>query len=191
MVTEYCTAYFKEIKKVLDGIDLKAMEKFVDLLLRAYRKDNRIFVMGNGGSASAASHFACDINKGACLPYIKKFKVISLSDNIAIITAYANDLSYSEVFVEQLKNHLEPEDLVIGISGSGNSANVLKAVDYANANNAVTVGITGFDGGRLAGKVFLSLNVGVRDMQKAEDIHLMLIHLVMQIIQKELEANKV
>lgn len=191
MVGEYSTKYFSEIKEVLDRIDLKAVEKVVGLLTKAYHGEDQIFVMGNGGSASAASHFACDINKGACQPFLKKFKVISLSDNIAMITAYANDLSYEDVFVEQMKNYLKARDVVIGISASGNSANVLKAVEYAKSQGATTVGLTGFDGGELGKKAEINLHVSVKDMQKAEDIHLMLIHLVMQLVQRELERKAV
>jgi len=119
MVGDFIAGYFSEIKEALDRIDTAAVERAVECLLGAYHNGNQIFVMGNGGSASAASHFACDINKGACRPYIKKFRVISLSDNIPLITAYANDLSYEDVFVEQMPRmmrcrYLPQEDLFAG-----------------------------------------------------------------------------
>lgn len=189
MVKEQSLKYFSEIKSVLDSLDISAIEKVVDLLYSTYSNGNYIFIMGNGGSASAASHFACDINKGVSHPFLKKYRVISLSDNIPLITAYANDISYEDVFIEQMKNYLEPGALVIGISGSGNSRNILKAIDYANENSAVTVGLTGFDGGVLAKKVSVNVNVGINDMQKCEDVHLMLIHLIMQVMQSKLRQK--
>lgn len=189
MVKAHSIKYFNEIKSVLDSIDLEVLEKVVNLISKAYYGDCHIFTMGNGGSASNASHFACDINKGVSTPDSRKFKVISLTDNIPLITAYANDLSYEDIFVEQMKNYLKAGDLVIGISGSGKSKNILNAIDYANINKATTIGISGYDGGLLAKKVHLSLNVKVNDMQKCEDVHLILIHIIMQILNRQLQGK--
>jgi D-sedoheptulose 7-phosphate isomerase len=144
--------------------------------------------MGNGGSASTASHLACDINKGCSIDREKKFKMICLNDSISTMLAYANDLSYEQIFVEQLRNFFDPGDVVIGISGSGNSANVLKAIEYANNNGGITVGLCGFSGGELYRIAQIALLVRVDDMQKVEDIHLVIAHMVMQQIMRRLDA---
>ena len=124
-------SYIERLKRVLDGFPHDRFERFIEAMMDAYDQEKRIFVMGNGGSASTASHLACDINKGVCSGLEKRFKVICLNDNIPTMLAYANDLSYEDVFLEQLKNFFMPGDLVIGISGSGNSKNVLRAIEYA------------------------------------------------------------
>ena len=142
--------------------------------------------MGNGGSASTASHFACDINKGVVNGLEKRFRVVCLSDNIPTILAYANDQAYDAIFVEQLANFLTKNDLVIGISGSGNSTNVINAIQYANENSAITIGLTGFNGGELAKVAHQSIIVPSDDMQKIEDMHLIMVHMVMQILNEKL-----
>jgi D-sedoheptulose 7-phosphate isomerase len=157
-------------------------------MMYAYNDEKQIFIMGNGGSGSTASHFTCDINKGCCLDMSKKFKVICLNDNIPTMLAYANDLSYEKVFVEQLKNYLQPGDLVIGISGSGNSENVLQAVSYARDMKAKTIGFSGFDGGRLAETVDIPLVASINDMQKVEDVHMIVVHMLMQYLYKALQS---
>ena len=135
--------YINGLKDVLDAFPHEDFERLISAMMDAYDQENQIFVMGNGGSGSTASHWVCDINKGCCLHLDKKFKMMSLNDNIATMLAYANDLSYEDVFAEQLKNFFEPGDMVIGISGSGNSGNVLKAIEYANENDGKTVGLCG------------------------------------------------
>jgi D-sedoheptulose 7-phosphate isomerase len=146
--------------------------------------------MGNGGSASTASHFACDINKGCCLDLPKKFKMICLNDNLPSIMALANDIDYRSVFVEQLKNFFESGDLVIGISGSGNSENVLNAVQYARQNGGTTVGFSGYSGGKLAEMVDTAFVARVDDMQKVEDLHMILVHMIMQAVYRALHDGK-
>jgi len=143
-------------------------------------------LFGNGGSGSTASHFACDINKGVSYGHDKRFKVICLNDNIPTMLAYANDSSYDDIFIEQLKNFLSPGDVVFGISGSGNSENVMRAIEYGNSNGAKTLGFTGFEGGRLGKAAGLSINIASDDMQKIEDIHLILTHMIMQAFCKSL-----
>jgi D-sedoheptulose 7-phosphate isomerase len=144
--------------------------------------------MGNGGSGSTASHVACDLNKGVSYGRQKRFRVISLNDNLPTLTAYANDVSYEDVFVEQLRNFLCPGDLVVGISGSGNSPNVLNAIAFANSLGAHTVGLCGFNGGKLAPMVKTPIIAPVHDMQKAEDVHLILLHAVMQVLCARLKG---
>jgi D-sedoheptulose 7-phosphate isomerase len=155
-----------------------------EAFLKAYNDEKHIFVMGNGGSASTASHLACDINKGVSFGQEKRFKVICLNDSVPTMLAYANDLSYEDVFLEQLKNFFRAGDVVMGISGSGNSKNVLKAVSYAARNGGKTVGLCGFQGGELATLADISLIVRSNDMQKIEDVHMIVVHMLMQALQK-------
>lgn len=176
--------YFNKLKVTIDKLDRKEIENFIQLLIQARNNDSTIFIMGNGGSAATASHFLCDIAKGMDSKKGKKFKIICLSDNTPIMMAYANDVSYDDIFVEPLKPHLKRDDIIIGISGSGNSKNVLKAIDYANKNGGITVGLTGYNGGKLKKLAQHSFNANVNDMQISEDIHLILTHLTMQILDK-------
>ena len=179
--------YLEELKGLLDAFPHDRFEEIASAILSAYNDERHIFVMGNGGSGSTASHFACDINKGCCADIKKKFKVICLNDNVPTMLAYANDLSYEKVFVEQLKNFLKPGDVVIGISGSGNSENVIQAVLYAKENQGKTIGFTGFDGGRLAQLVDIPLIASINDMQKVEDVHMIVVHMIMQYFCKALQ----
>lgn len=188
MVKNSALKYMAELKGVMDTISLDKLERILNVMLDAYEAERSIFIMGNGGSGSTASHFACDINKGVTSAVKKRFRVICLNDNIPTLLAYANDSSYDEIFIEQLKNFLEPEDVVIGISGSGCSKNVIRAIQYANEKGAISVAFTGFDGGKLARIAKTSIAVGSSDMQKVEDVHLILTHMIMQILQKELRG---
>ncbi|MBI9076351.1 MAG: SIS domain-containing protein [Desulfatibacillum sp.] len=183
--------YFSEqyvvgLKAVLDDFPHEAFEKMISAMMEAYEHGRRIFVMGNGGSASTASHWVCDLNKGCCLNLEKKFKMICLNDSISTMMAYANDLSYDEVFVGPLQNFFEPGDVVIGISGSGNSPNVLKAIEYANNNGGVTVGLCGYGGGKLMQIAGIPVHARVDDMQMTEDVHMIVVHMAMQRIMKAL-----
>ena len=181
--------YIEALKEVLDNFPHEQFERFIDAMLDAYHKERRIFVMGNGGSASTASHWVCDINKGCSLGKEKKFKMMCLNDSISTMLAYANDLSYEDVFVEQLTNFFASGDVVIGISGSGNSENVLRAIDYANNNGGTTVGLCGYSGGKLFQMVDIPILAKVDDMQKVEDIHMIVAHMSMQRIIQELARS--
>jgi len=189
MVKNFALRYISELKYVMENIPLDIFEHLVNVIMDAYEEQRSIFVMGNGGSGSAASHFACDINKGASMGLKKRFKVFCLNDNMPTMLAYANDNSYEDIFVEQLKNFMRSKDIVIGISGSGNSKNVLKAVEYANENGGESLAFTGFDGGELAKTAKMPLIVPISDMQKVEDIHLILIHMMMQILCERLREG--
>ncbi|MBI5206285.1 MAG: SIS domain-containing protein [Candidatus Firestonebacteria bacterium] len=182
MIKEWTLNYISDLTNVLDNFPIEKFEKITNILLNAYKRDSTIFTFGNGGSGSTASHFACDINKGVSLKLNKKFRVICLNDNIPILLAYANDQSYEDVFIEQLKNFLKPNDVIIGISGSGNSKNVLKAIQYGNENSAITIGFTGFEGGKLVKIAKESFVAPVNDMQKVEDIHIIITHIIMQLL---------
>lgn len=181
--------YFQDLKNTLDKIDLDIFKKINELLFNALENRRQIFTMGNGGSGSTAAHLVCDLNKGISFGQRKKFKAICLNDNMPTLLAYANDVSYSDIFCEQLKNFMLEEDIVIGLSGSGNSKNVLKAFEYANKNGGITIGFSGFDGGQLSKIAKYPLVVPINDMQKCEDIHLILCHLIMQTINNLLNMK--
>jgi D-sedoheptulose 7-phosphate isomerase len=180
--------YISEIKKMLDVMesDLSGgLDKFASILVEARNKRSTIFMMGNGGSAATASHFAEDLAKCTITEGKPRFKVISLTDSMPGILAWANDTAYEEIFIEQLKNLMEPGDVVIGFSGSGNSMNVVKAIDYANKNGGITVGISGYDGGKLLKHPRGNLHIPDFNMQRSEDIHLIVSPLVMGLIRDE------
>lgn len=189
MNKEISFQYLDQLKDLLDVFPHDRFIEIAQVMLAAYDEGRQIFIMGNGGSGSTASHFVCDINKGSCLELKKKFKVICLNDNLPTILAYANDLSYNDIFVEQLKNFFNPGDIVIGISGSGNSQNVLLAISYAKKNGAKTIGLSGFDGGKLAKIVDVSLVAAINDMQKVEDVHLIVVHMLMQYLCRVLHIR--
>lgn len=173
--------YLEEVAKTLQSMEkdlpYKANE-IVAALLKARDAGKRVYICGNGGSASTASHMASDLNKGANREDAPRFKAVALTDNIPAMLAWANDASYDDIFVEQLRNHLEPGDVVIGISGSGNSPNILKVMHYANDNGAVTIGLTGFDGGKLAQLARIVYVVPSNCMQQVEDVHLIIEHMI-------------
>lgn len=172
--------YLRELKETLDKLPSSQIEKIKDILLGAYRENKKVFIMGNGGSAATASHFACDLAKGTAGKddSRKRFKAIALTDNVPILTAWANDTGYENIFLEQLKNLLDEGDVVIAISGSGNSRNIIKAVEYANAQKALTIGLTGFRGGKLKGMVQECLIVPSHSLEQIEDVHLILEHIL-------------
>ena len=178
--------YLADLKILLDNFPHDRFAEMVQVILNAYHNQKHIFVMGNGGSATTASHWVCDINKGCSLNREKKFRMVCLNDSISTMLAYANDMAYEDVFLEQLKNYFEKGDVVIGISGSGNSENVLKAIDYANANGGTTIGLCGFSGGKLAQKVNIPVRADCDDMQKIEDVHMITVHMSMQMIMHSL-----
>lgn len=179
--------YYVELEKtVLDGLNHDAINQVMNLLEETRLAGNRIFICGNGGSAATASHFVCDFNKGVSFDHNKelKYDFECLSDNIPTMMAVANDLSYEDIFVVPLKNKLKKGDVVIGISGSGNSRNVVKALEYGNLIGADTVGIVGYDGGGVKNIAKYCIHVKVNNMQIAEDIHLMLDHMMMTILSE-------
>jgi len=186
MPSSFLRNYLTELASISENIRLNEFSDFITELTEAFMRQSYIFVCGNGGSASTASHFACDINKGVSFGKARRFKVICLNDNIPTILAYANDVSFDDVFVEQLKNFMARDDLVIGISGSGNSNNVLKAIDYANKNGGKTFGICGFGGAKLKNISQKSLVIHSDDMQKVEDLHMIIFHCVMQYLNNTL-----
>lgn len=191
----YPQQYFQELKRSIDGLDCQKIHKIAEIIFDAYKNDKQIFVIGNGGSATTASHFACDLGKGTLKnvyePYEKRFKVISLTDNVATLIAYGNDLSFEDIFEQQLKNLINAGDVVIGLSGSGNSSNVIKAMIYAKICDAKTVGLLGFHtGGKLAGVVDCEITIPDSHYGRIEDIHLVLCHLISDVVFEMKERNK-
>lgn len=176
--------YFTAHAKVAKSLDHASFQAGIELIRSKFDAGKKIITCGNGGSASTASHYITDWNKMINLATGRKFRGISLCDNIGAITAFANDLSYDEVFAGQLKAIMDEGDLVIGISGSGNSPNVLRAVEYANANGADTLAVVGYDGGKLLPLAKQHILVPSFDMQMCEDIHLMFGHMVMKTLCK-------
>jgi D-sedoheptulose 7-phosphate isomerase len=160
--------------------DASSFQTGVDLVASKFHEGKKIITCGNGGSASTASHYITDWNKMVNLATGKKFRGLSLCDNIGLITAYGNDISYDEVFAGQLKAIMDPGDLLVAISGSGNSPNVLKAVEYANEIGGTTLAVVGYDGGKLMPMCHKAVWVPSFDMQLCEDIHLMFGHMVMK-----------
>lgn len=173
--------YFKKLNSTIEKLDVDIIEEIAKQFLIARDSGKHIYVFGNGGSGSTASHMVCDIVKGCSYKKNKRFKVTCLNDNIPTILAYSNDVGYDVIFEEQLKNFLNEGDIVLGISGSGNSQNVINAIDYANSRNATTIGFTGFNGGKLHEIVNIGLLVPINDMQITEDIHLIVNHIFYQI----------
>ena len=170
--------YKTELLKAIDAIDTAKVNEVIDLFKQARNEGRHIFTCGNGGSASTASHFVCDVVKGASYKRDSKFRVTSLCDNMATMLAYANDVTYDAVFVEQLKNFAKPGDILMGISGSGNSPNVIQAFEYANSIGCHTVALTGREGGKLGPLAKVHLNVGVPHMGRIEDAHMVVCHMI-------------
>lgn len=183
--TDEITAYFDQVKRTIDLIDKSDFNTVMNVLVEGRNRGKQVFVMGNGGSGATASHFVCDFNKGISWGKDKKFKFICLNENIPSLMAYANDLSFDDIFVYPLQTYFNPGDIVIGISGSGNSKNVLKALDFANENGGITIGLTGYDGGRAKQICAYNVHIPVHDMQITEDLHLVLDHCMMRILGKE------
>jgi len=170
--------YRTKLLRVLDAVELPRVEEAIAVLTRAREEDRQIFVCGNGGSAATANHFACDMVKGASYGRDKRFRIMALSEQIPTLTAYANDVGYEHVFAEQLKNFAQAGDVVMALSGSGNSPNVIQAVEVANARGCYTIGLSGRDGGRLAPLAKLSLHVKEDHMGRIVDAHLMICHMI-------------
>ena len=178
MTASFPHGYKTELLKTIDTIDLERVNQAIGVLQNAREENRRIFVCGNGGSASTASHFVCDMVKGASFGRDKRFRIMALTDSLPTLTAYSNDVSYECVFVEQLKNFAEPGDVLIAISGSGNSPNVLRAVEYANAHGCSTIAFSGRDGGKLGPLAQINIQASNQHMGRIEDAHMMVAHMI-------------
>jgi D-sedoheptulose 7-phosphate isomerase len=174
----YTEQYKSQLFETIEKIDLAKVEQAIAILRCARDAGRQVFTCGNGGSASTASHFVCDMVKGASFNRPTRFRIMALTDQLPAITAYANDVSYDVVFVEQLKNFANPGDVLIGISGSGNSPNVLRAVEYANSIGCQTIALTGRDGGKLGPMAQLNIQVAEPHMGRIEDAHMIVCHMI-------------
>lgn len=179
-------SYTASFHTLLDAVETAQVDHLVEAIVDAYRAGRQVFIIGNGGSGANASHLCEDLGKGTLSDFEsqKRLKVISLTDNTAYILAWGNDTDFDRVFVEQLKNLAEPGDLVIAISGSGNSPNILRAIEYANAKGMKTFGITGYDGGRLLALAHDSLHVKSHDMGLVEAVHGVVFHYLTDILKR-------
>jgi D-sedoheptulose 7-phosphate isomerase len=189
LAVQFIDSYFQEVIKCIVLLNKGNIERIIEKVHDAYIADKKIYILGNGGGASISSHMACDLGKGTLARTYdqkeKRLHVISLTDNVATMTAYANDISYDEIFVQQLRNLVEKDDVVIGISGSGNSKNVINAILYAKKRGAVTIGFTGFKkGGKLSEITDVSIVAQTNHYGPIEDIHGMIGHLITAFIAK-------
>jgi D-sedoheptulose 7-phosphate isomerase len=183
--------YFTTVQALLDDTPFDAVDAVVDVLMNAARDGRTVYICGNGGSAATASHMACDLAKRPVVAGQPRLRVIALTDNVALMTALSNDTSYEEVFAEQLRPLVRPGDVVIGISGSGSSRNVLNALHVAHDAGAVTVGFCGYDGGPLKALADYPVHVPSHTMAMVEDVHLMLEHAICeQLLARNLDASR-
>jgi len=175
-------SYIQLLKDTLDQLDREQINKAIHAFLKVFEDGGTIYTFGNGGSGATASHAAGDFLKGASYGLQKRFKIICLNDNVPSMMAIANDIGWDDIFIEPLKNFLQPHDLVIGISGSGNSNNVVKAMQYAKEQGATTIAFCGFKGGRIKEIADIVIHSKAMDMEIAEDVHM----IVFNIIKKEM-----
>ncbi len=183
--------YFAVLSRAIAKLPYETINRVSDALVKAYESENSIYLFGNGGSAALASHLACDLGKGTVNGSKKRFRVMSLTSNVPLITAWANDLSYGDIFAEQLKNFIRAGDIALAISGSGNSANVLKALQVARQSGAITLGLAGFEGGKMKDLCDICVVVPSDNMQIIEDLHVCVSHAVFTCIRGKLGNSAV
>jgi len=180
------STYLKHEINTIQKLDVEQINRALNLLLEAFENGNTVYIFGNGGSSATASHYQNDFNKGVSEHTEKKFNFLCLNDNVATMMAVSNDIGFEEVFRFQLRGHLKPGDVVMAISGSGNSRNVINAVEYAKEQGNQVIGLTGFDGGMLKRLSDVSLHAPINSMQVTEDIHMIFDHLMMSVFYKAL-----
>lgn len=181
--------YWESLASVARAMPYRLMERAADLLLECHARANTIYIMGNGGSAATASHFACDLAKGTRCELAPPFRVVPLTDNTPLMTAWANDISYERIFAEQLSALVRPHDVVIVISASGNSPNILAAVEVAREAQALSIALTGHTGGALRRLAYLTIPVPSESMEQVEDIHLAIGHSLCVALRRRLRAD--
>jgi D-sedoheptulose 7-phosphate isomerase len=181
--------YFARSRKVVRELPLAVIERVADMLYQAYEEGRSVFLFGNGGSASLASHFACDLAKGTAMPgrLSKRFRALSLTDNLALMTAWANDTAYEQIFAEQLRNFIQAGDIAFGISGSGCSPNVLLGLEAARESGALTVGLGGFKGGKLPSLCDVCVVIPSDNMQIIEDFQLATTHALFTVLRHRIQ----
>ncbi len=183
---EHITRYLDDVGSLLSSLPPQPIDDIIDALLTAHRYGRTVYIIGNGGSAATASHFACDLQKWTITPNQRRFRALALTDNTPVFSAWANDDGYEHVFEQQLYALLNPGDVVVAISGSGRSPNVVRAVRYAAAHGAITIGLTGYEGGDLLRLTDHCLVVPSDRMNQIEDVHMTLCHLIADVIRQAL-----
>ena len=178
MSDSFLRLYKTSLGQAIESIDLDKVAQAIEILRQARDQERTIFTCGNGGSAATASHFVCDMVKGASFGRPSRFRVMALGDNQPTVTAYSNNVDYECAFVEQLKNFARPGNVVIAISGSGNSPNVLRAVEYGNSIGCRTIALTGRDGGKLGPLAQLNVQAAHPHMGRIEDCHMIVMHMI-------------
>jgi D-sedoheptulose 7-phosphate isomerase len=181
---DYASEYLQKIHDLLNRMDVGAIDEAISIIEEAWRNSRQVFVIGNGGSASTASHYACDLNKNTAHPDYPRLKVMSLCDNMALFSAIANDHGYEHVFTEQLKHFFCAGDVLLGISASGNSRNVIEAFEYAKTAGGRTIGVTGFTGGKIRELAECAIYIPSDEYGPVEDVQLMVNHLITEYFRK-------
>lgn len=179
--------YLLQLQSVIDRLDTDVVDRLVEAIWSGYLRSRTVFLFGNGGSAALASHLACDLGKGTINGHRKRLRAVCLSDNVPMMTAWANDLNYQEVYAEQLKNLIEPGDMAVAISGSGNSMNVVRGLEVAREAGATTMVLTGYDGGRVKSVADICLIVPSDNMQHIEDAHLCVAHAIFTAVRHRMK----
>ncbi len=180
------SSYFGCLSRTIEGLSFEGIEQIAETLLHAYESGRMVYLFGNGGSAALASHFACDLGKGTANGSGKRFRVMALTDNVPLMTAWSNDSKYEDVFAEQLRNFVQRNDIAFAISGSGNSPNVLRALKFARKAGAITVGLTGYQGGKMKELCDQCMIVPSDNMQIIEDLHLCVAHALFTAVRKRI-----
>lgn len=180
--TKDIRTYLEQEIEVLASLDEREISDVMNVLEQTRLNGNRVFICGNGGSAATASHFCCDFNKGVSYSQTVKYNFECLNDNIPMMMAIANDIGYEDIFSEPLKNKMRKEDVLLAISGSGNSKNIVKAVEYAKNIGAKTVGLVGYDGGKVKEMADFCIHVKIDNMQIVEDVHMAMDHVMMFVL---------
>jgi len=183
-IMNFIQSYLGELKDTLDNLSQEVIEQVLEILHEARLDNQQVFILGNGGSASTASHFVCDLGKNTRVKGSPNFRVMGLTDNMALFSALANDEGYENVFAQQLATYIQQGDVVIGISTSGNSPNVVNAIQLANSVGAKTIGFTGFNSGKLGSLVDINLHVPSHSIEQVEDVHLVMEHLITKALRK-------
>ncbi|MCA1833944.1 MAG: SIS domain-containing protein [Actinomycetota bacterium] len=186
----FILSYLSSVEGILKGIQSDKLEQIIDVIFAAYKRDQQIFLVGNGGGAATAMHFTCDLNKTAIVPGRRRMRAMSLSDNTSLVTAWANDTQYTNIFGEQLVNFARPGDLVIGFTASGMSVNILNAIALANEVGCTTIAFVGFDGGTVGAIAHHVLHIPSNSYQHIEDVHLLLCHVITNALQERARSDE-
>jgi len=183
------SSYFGALSGTIEDLPFATIDQIAESLLRAHDRGRMIYLFGNGGSAALASHFACDLGKGTANGTGKRFRVLALTDNVPLMTAWSNDSKYEDIFAEQLSNFVQRDDVAFAISGSGNSPNVLRALTLARSTGAITVGLTGYQGGKMKELCDQCMIVPSDNMQIIEDLHLCVAHAIFTVVRRKLSQR--